>query len=64
MVNRRQGYDRQLTQYDESDWRSTFYATGIGRFGTADTASSWEPTPWGAVQVAARDAPREAERHA
>ena len=24
----RQGYDRQLTQYDERGWRATFYTTG------------------------------------
>ena len=26
----RQGYDLQLTQYDERGWRATFYTTGYG----------------------------------
>ncbi len=26
----RQGYDLQLTQYDERRWRATFYVTGTG----------------------------------
>jgi hypothetical protein len=25
----RQGYDLQLTQYDDRAWRATFYTTGI-----------------------------------
>jgi hypothetical protein len=25
----RQGYDQQLTQYDEKGWRATFYTTGM-----------------------------------
>jgi len=25
----RQGYDLQLTQYDEGGWRATFYTTGM-----------------------------------
>jgi hypothetical protein len=36
----RQGYDLQLTQYDERGWRATFYTTGMehsptGAIGTA-----------------------------
>jgi hypothetical protein len=58
----RQGYDLQLTQYDERGWRATFYVTGIEHSLTSDTASAWEPTPWRAVQVAAREALRKAER--
>jgi hypothetical protein len=27
----RQGYDLQLTQYDEKGWRATFYTTGMER---------------------------------
>jgi hypothetical protein len=27
----RQGFDLQLTQYDERGWRATFYATGMER---------------------------------
>jgi len=26
----RQGFDLQLTQYDERGWRATFYTTGMG----------------------------------
>jgi hypothetical protein len=25
----RQGYDLQLTRYDEKGWRATFYTTGM-----------------------------------
>ena len=28
----RQGFDLQLTQYDERGWRATFYTTGHGAF--------------------------------
>jgi hypothetical protein len=28
----RQGFDLQLTQYDERGWRATFYAAGDGAF--------------------------------
>jgi hypothetical protein len=33
----RQGYDLQLTQYDERGWRATFYVTGIEHSLTSDT---------------------------
>ena len=54
----RQGYDVQLTQYDERGWRATFYVTGMEHSATSSTASAWEPTPWRAVQRAAFDALR------
>jgi hypothetical protein len=54
----RQGYDVQLTQYDERGWRATFYVTGVEHSATSSTASAWEPTPWRAVQRAAFDALR------
>jgi|SRR6516225_5822702 hypothetical protein len=38
----RQGYDLQLTQYDDRGWRATFYTTG-----------TWERTPWHVTQRAA-----------
>jgi hypothetical protein len=41
----RQGYDVQLTQYDERGWRATFYVTGMEHSATSATASAWEPTP-------------------
>jgi hypothetical protein len=57
----RRGFDLQLTRYDDRGWRATFYVTGIEHSITADTASAWEPTPWRAVQSAAREALRKAE---
>ena len=54
----RQGYDLQLTRYDERGWRATFYTTGTEHSLTSATGSAWEPTPWRAVQGAARDALR------
>jgi hypothetical protein len=56
----RQGYDLQLTQYDERGWRATFYTTGMEHSPTSATGSAWEPTPWRAVEGAARDALRRA----
>jgi hypothetical protein len=44
-----QGYDLQLTRYDERGWRATFYTTGMEHSATSATGTGWEPTPWGAV---------------
>src|ERR1700756_1954275 len=52
----RQGYDLQLTRYDEKGWRATFYTTGMEHSPTSATSTGWERTPWHAVQGAARDA--------
>jgi hypothetical protein len=60
----RQGYDLQLTRYDEKGWRATFYTTGMEHSPTSATGSAWEPTPWRAVQSAARDALRRADGQA
>jgi hypothetical protein len=49
----RQGYDLQLTQYDERGWRATFYVTEMEHSSTSATGTGWERTPWHAVQVAA-----------
>jgi hypothetical protein len=57
----RQGYDLQLTRYDERGWRATFYTTGMEHSPTSATGSAWERTPWRAVQGAARDALRRAD---
>ena len=57
----RQGYDLQLTRYDEKGWRATFYTTGMEHSPTSATGTAWERTPWHAVQGAARDALRQAE---
>ena len=51
----RQGYDLQLTRYDEQGWRATFYMTGMKHSLTSATGSAWERTPWRAVQGAAWD---------
>jgi hypothetical protein len=53
-----QGYDLQLTRYDNRGWRATFYTTGMEHSPTSATGAAWEPTPWRAVQGAARDALR------
>ncbi len=56
----RQGFDLQLTRYDEKGGRATFYTTGMEHPITSAKASAWEGTPWHAVQGAARDALRQA----
>jgi hypothetical protein len=48
-----QGYDLQLTQYDDRGWRATFYTTGMEHSPTSATGTGWKRTPWRAVQVAA-----------
>jgi hypothetical protein len=50
----RQGYDLQLTQYGDGNWRATFYVTGAAH--SIVGGSAWEPTPWRAVQSAAWEA--------
>ena len=37
----RQGYDLQLTQYDDRGWRATFYTTGMEHSPTSATATAW-----------------------
>ena len=55
-----QGYDLQLTRYDEQGRRATFYMTGMEHSLTSATGSAWEPTPWRAVQRAAWEALKKA----
>ena len=50
-----QGYDLQLTRYDEKGWRATFYTTGE-HSPTSATGTAWERTPWHATQRAAWEA--------
>jgi hypothetical protein len=38
----RQGWDLQLTQYDDGNWRATFYVTGAAH--SIVGGSAWEPT--------------------
>ena len=52
----RQGFDLQLTQYDERGWRATFYTSGMEHSPTSATGTAWERTPWPAVQSAAWEA--------
>jgi len=54
----RQGYDLQLTQYDDRGWRATFYTTGMEHSPTSATGTAWERTPWHATQRAAWEARR------
>jgi hypothetical protein len=56
----RQGYDLQLTRYDEKGWRATFYTTGMEHSPTSATGTGWERTPWRAAEggLKARDAER------
>jgi hypothetical protein len=48
----RQGYDLQLTRYDEKGWRATFYTTGMEHSPTSTTGIAWERTPWRTTQRA------------
>jgi hypothetical protein len=62
----RQGYDLQLTRYDEKGWRATFYRpgwkTGMEHSPMSATGTGWQRTPWRAVQSAAWEALRQASR--
>ncbi len=58
----RQGYDLQLTQYDDRGWRATFYTTGMEHSPTSATGTGWERTPWHATQRAAWEALKKAHR--
>ena len=50
----RQGFDLQLTQYNERGWRATFYTTGMEHSPTSATGTGREPAPWHATQRAGR----------
>jgi hypothetical protein len=56
----RQGYDLQLTQYDDRGWRAMFYTTGMEYSPMSATGTGWERRPWQAVQRAVWEAPRKA----
>jgi hypothetical protein len=45
-----QGYDLQLTRYDDRGWRATFYTTGMEHSPTSATGAGWEAMPWHATQ--------------
>ena len=59
----RQGFDLQLTQYDERGWWATFYTTGMEHSPTSATGTAWERTPWHATQRAAWEALKQASPH-
>ena len=40
-----QGFDLQLTRYDERGWRATFYTNGMEHSPTSATGTAWERTP-------------------
>jgi len=47
----RQGYDLQLSQYDERGWRApAFYTTGMEHSPTSATGSGWAKRPWRAAE--------------
>jgi hypothetical protein len=52
----RQGYDLQLTRYDD-----LLPTAGMEHSPTSATGTAWERTPWHATQRAAWDALRQAE---
>ena len=56
-----QGYDLQLTRYDERGWRAAFYTTGMEHSPTSVTGTGWEPTLWHATQRAAWEALRKTD---
>jgi len=56
----RQGYDLQLTQYDDRGWRATFYTTGMGHSPPSATGTGWERTQWHPTQRAALEALKKA----
>jgi len=58
----RQGFDLQLTQYDDRGWRATFYTTGMEHSPVSAIGTGWEKTPWHAVQTTAWDALDRADR--
>src|SRR6267142_3005261 len=58
----REGYDLQLTRYDERGWRATFYTTGMEHSPTSATGTGWKRTPWHATQRAAWEALRRQKR--
>jgi hypothetical protein len=48
-----QGWDVQLTAYAARNWHANFFPVWIAH--SIVGGSAWEPTPWRAVQRAARE---------
>src|SRR5262245_34689190 len=57
----RVGYDLDLRQYGDGNWRATFWVTGFAH--SILGGSAWEPTAWRAMQRAGWDALEHAERN-
>jgi hypothetical protein len=57
----RQGFDLQLTLYDERGWRATFCTTGMEHSPPSATGTGWERTPWHATQRTAWEVLRQVE---
>src|SRR4029450_115405 len=55
------GYDLDLRQYGDGNWRASFSVTGLAH--SILGGSAWEPTAWRAVQRAGWDAIQHAERN-
>jgi hypothetical protein len=49
----RQGYDLQLTQYDDRGWCATFNTSGMEHSPTSATGTAWKHTRWHETQQAA-----------
>jgi len=52
----REGYDVELRRYDGHGWRAMFFPSGFEHSLTSHVGSAWAPSPWAAIQWAARDA--------
>ena len=52
----RQEYDLELRRYNGRGWRAMFSQSGLEHSLTSHAGSAWAPSPWQAVQQAARDA--------
>ena len=52
----RHGYDLELRRYDGQGWRALCFAEGFEHSLTSSAGAGWAPSPWQAVQQAARDA--------
>jgi hypothetical protein len=57
----RQGFDLQLTQYDDRGWRVMFYTTWMEHSSTSATGTAWELTAWRAAQRTAWEALKKAD---
>jgi hypothetical protein len=52
----RHEYDLELRRYNGRGWQAMFFPAGFEHSFTSHAGSGWAPSPWQAVQHAARDA--------